>query len=177
MPTIGKILGGRKARAEGEIFEHMVERLARIQGLNCTNIPQGSKMVRGLGGMNRIAVKTPFDFVIGKAPHMLFIDTKSVGKGNFTYADLKEHQIHGLLNWERAGYAAGYLVWFRTPNRVQFFSATELFRMRPRESFTPDDGVHIGNVYTMDLRTILHPQATKGETDELRQNPAKGPRG
>ncbi len=158
-----RILAGKRAKAEGDSFEHFVEKHARISGINFVKVPMGARMVRGMGGMKMIPIRTPFDYVLAKLGVATFIDAKSTSEGTFKHVLVKEHQLQALLGLERAGFTAGYLVNFRKWNRIVFFSATQLSDLRMREGLKPEEGLCIGSLYTMDLKLILRPVATKGE--------------
>lgn len=159
IPNPKRVLGGAKAKQEGASFEHMVEKHCRIAGVNFVNIPMGAKMVRGMGGMKMIPVRTAFDYVLAKNGIATFIDAKSTSDGTFKFKLIKEHQLNSLLGLERAGFTAGYLVFFRLQNKVVFFSAKILSGLRLNSGLKPEDGLHIGGIYDMRIDSLMNSYA------------------
>lgn len=159
----------RHSKVEGNAWETVFEREVKISGFGKLDFPDGHNLIGGYKNARRcIPVKTPCDYVFGKLrpDGTLFaavIDTKTTAANTFTYSNITEHQMIELLSMERSGFCAGYIVYFRVPNRVVFYSAGKLSTVRPRESLSPDDGLDLGTVYSMRLDRLLdYRKATHG---------------
>ena len=159
MKSLAKVLGGKKAKSQGQSFENRFYDEAVFCGFKIMQIPMGARMIRGYGGRPKmIPVKTSFDFVLGKPNDknlVIFIDTKTIQAGNFTQSMIKEHQVNDLRDFESIGHIAGYCVYFRNKNKVVFFKASQLFELSRGESLTDEDGILLGDIFKIDARRLL----------------------
>lgn len=152
MPTIRRILAGRKAKAQGQIFENLFKNTAFRFGFHVFHIPMGAKQV---SANKMIRVLTPCDFILWHELGAAAIDVKSTSKSTFSYTDTTTHQLTDLLKVEFLGFMAGYVIHFRELNKISFISARRLTRLKARESVRPEDGILLGSMNNLSLRPIL----------------------
>jgi penicillin-binding protein-related factor A (putative recombinase) len=152
-----RLLFKRKQVHIGREFESIFHHRAEIDGWSVDRIADGCKTF-GKGKMFREA--QPYDFVGHKDGRYFFVDTKSWGQNRFHRSDVKEHQATALHGKESINGMAGYVVWFRSLDKVVFYSATKLLSIKFGEGLSPEDGISLGTLQTMDLRHF-------GETNGL----------
>jgi len=148
MPTIKKVIAGKKAKYSGIRFEEFLKSCAYKQKWEVIQIPSGC---RSLGRNKLIRVATPFDFVFAKQGKCLFIDAKSTTAKSFSKSMITPHQALSLSMVEKQGFYAGYIVNFSNLNKIVFFSARHLLETRINESLCYKQGVIIGDSKRIDL--------------------------
>lgn len=152
MPKISKILAGKKAKARGDIFENAFRAAAYRAYFKPIQIPMGAKFV---GKDRMIRVRTPFDFVLIHRKGTVFLDTKISLKKTFSYTQCTPHQVAELMEIERLGHLAGYVVYFSELNRIVFFHSHKLTRLQLGMSLRPEDGEDLGSLQTLNLINVL----------------------
>lgn len=153
---------GSRAKKMGNAFEDLFSFHCRRNGIKCVRIPDGCKTI----GPNKIIrVKTPFDYFITACGLSACIDTKTIAKGRFNYGLINYDQMRELLETEKS-VPSGYLIWFRDVDKVRFFTATELYKLRQGESYTHEEGLHIGNSSSLNPWRILNLNARLPLTGE-----------
>lgn len=155
MATIKKILGGYKARNNGEIFENALVRHSGASGVTALKIPSGCRWVKSKFGVMPKPMQTPFDFVLTRKSVAVFIDAKSVSSKSFTRSAIKPHQLLELLKKERDGFCAGYVVYFQEINSVIFFSAGLLSSLNRGKSLKPTDGKYMGTLQNLNVLCLF----------------------
>lgn len=149
--TTPRAKGRKSTKGIGNAFENILEIPAKRSGISVVKIPSGVKWV-----MRRaIPVKTPFDFMFCRDGVAVFLDAKSTSSSNFSKSMITDHQLSSLLELERQGFRAGYVVFFRGIDRVVFFSATQLNSLFPRESLKPGQGMDLGSALTLELLPLF----------------------
>lgn len=149
-------LRGKIAKDQGAGFEARLEFVCHRSGVLATRIPDGCKMIRTkLGAIIPKRVPTPFDFLLTKAGYTACIDCKTVESGNFSYSMLNEFQVRSLIGIYRSSISAGYIVWFRAPDKVIFFRASQLAALEPRESLKHEEGIMLGSSNDFSLYPVL----------------------
>jgi penicillin-binding protein-related factor A (putative recombinase) len=153
MPTIKRILAGRKAKARGDIFENTFRSAAHRAHFKCIQIPMGAKQV---ARNKMIRVRTPFDFVLIHRKGAVFLDTKITLKKSFSFSDCTPHQIKELMEIEKLGHLAGYVVYYSELNRIVFYHSYKLVRLQIGKSVKPEDGVSLGSLQDLSLVSVLN---------------------
>lgn len=115
-----------------------------------------------------IRISTPFDFIFIKGDKVIFTDSKTRKEGFFSHSMITHHQVRVLKEIEGHGHKAGYIVVFSTLSKIVFFSATQLWCLRPGESLKPDDGILLGNTACFRLGRLF---GLKEETRALYSGP------
>jgi len=140
----------KNSKAIGTSFENIFYKLCKIQGIAITRIPDGCRRV---SKFQIFQVKTPFDWVLSYCSKSAMIDTKTTQESTFPSSLIKDHQVSALLEHERAGVRAGYVIWFRTTQAVVFFPASVLWSWnKVKES--DKKPILLGNLNTVDLKKI-----------------------
>jgi len=155
--NLNNISRGAKAKAQGAAFENLFAMACRLSGLRVVRLPMGARPVPSrFGPPKLVPVRTPFDYIISKpASRIAFIDAKSISGDRLVYSFLTPHQVDVLFDLESDGHKAGYVVHFKSTDQVVFYSAGLLKALQRRESYKPEDGVLLGNVYRLDVRGFL----------------------
>lgn len=138
------VLMGAVARGNGQAFENLFFNQARSFGAFLAKLPSGCEWHWVRGRMMPTPVKTPFDFILVHRGRSCVLDAKFVSCGNFSYSDLTRHQVNSLFHFGKH-IVSGYVICFKEANRVQFINADMLYNLRPRESFSSEDGVYLGS--------------------------------
>jgi len=152
MATLRKIISGRKSKANGDRFEYELYKAALEQGFAAIKIPSGC---RSLGVNKLIRVQTPFDFIFTKDSKVIVADAKTTSANTFSKSQITLHQLHALLDQERHGIMAGYIVKFQRTERVIFYNASQLHTVNQGEGLNQNEGVDIGSVKKLNLGLIL----------------------
>jgi hypothetical protein len=113
---------GGKSKLLGDLFESMFKQISESQGCVVTKIPDGCRQV----GKKLIRVKTPFDWIVSYGSKTALIDTKTVQGESFTPSMIVNHQVDELSRHEALGTLAGYVVWFRKKEIVEYISSKAL---------------------------------------------------
>lgn len=151
MTSLNKIIQGKKAKRNGDLFEDEFHRSAIKHGFSVIKIPSGCKQV-SFGKI--IRVKSPFDFVITKSGMCAFIDTKTTNSNTFGKSKVKPHQLQALLDQENQGLLAGYLIHFQNTNLVYFFKASIIYN--EVKSLKQENGICIGALHAMSPEIIFN---------------------
>jgi len=165
MPTIRKVIAGKRAKVNGSNFENLLKFSAVKKMWTVTRIPDGCKQ---LGGRRLIRVRTPFDFVFTRWGCSIFVDAKTTRAKTFSRTQITPHQIFHLKEIEQDGFAAGYIVNFSTLNKTVFFSATVLGNLRHQSGLDPEQGIDIGTNEIVLLHLISLDQPLKEHLELLR---------
>lgn len=152
MPTIRRVLAGKKSKLNGQMFENLLESSAYRQGWEVIKIPDGCRQI-GQGKMIRIS--SPFDFVMVKKGHCLFIDAKSCIAKSFGNSMITPHQVLKLSRVQACGFLSGYICNFSSLNKVVFFPASQLYGLKHMESLKPEMGVMIGDRENINLNLLV----------------------
>jgi penicillin-binding protein-related factor A (putative recombinase) len=146
--------GGKVAQRNGNEFEQLIQNhssqkveVFRIEN-GCKNITQGRmcKLIR---------VKQPFDFILTGFGKTICLDAKSTEGSTFPYSSIDEDQLHELNRISKNIFRAGYLVFFRTANKIIFLTCEKLSQLKPRESLDIEDGLDIGTRWNLNLSKLF----------------------
>lgn len=152
------VIGGLEAKRNGEEFENLIKYNAKKSGVTITQIPSGCRWVNGV---RAVAVPTDFDFIAWKDGRAMAFDAKSTNGNTFTKSMVKQHQAVKLYEIEQnSNSTAGYLVWFKAHNVIVFFTATQLYNLKPRTSLKVTDGLRVGAAPTFDIGSLLYAKRT-----------------
>lgn len=147
-PSVRRSLGGVEARRQGKVFEQRLELYARAQKVEVVRLPDGCKQV---GPKGIVRVKSPFDFILGFNGSTAMIDTKSTGESTLTLKEMPAHQVNAMLKLAKHS-RAGFLVWFRRYDTVNFFDINTMIRLGKMRF---DSGQPIGPGTKFDLKKIF----------------------
>ena len=152
-------IGGKKAQSNGSRFESDVLIAAARREYKILDIPDGAKT---FGRGKIIRMKSPFDFVAAKIfsqfrERFLFFDAKTTEKKKFAAASINISQVENLSHFSLFKTAqTGYVVNFDAQGTVSFFTAEQLSRaFVHRTSLAPDDGLILGNRFTMNFDKVF----------------------
>lgn len=145
---------GAKSNSWGKSFEQIFLKMARMQGVAVTRIPDGC---RQLGNNRLIRVRSPFDWIVSYQNKTALLDTKTVDRDVFYGSECTEHQLSELSQHERLGAITGYVIWLRKVNSV-VFAPTHLLNQAFQEGskLTRDNPylVYLGTI-NFDVRLIF----------------------
>lgn len=148
------VIRGLEAKRNGEEFENLIKYNARKHGVVITQIPSGCRWV---SGVRAVAVPTDFDFIGWKNGRAIAFDAKSTNGNTFTKSMIKQHQAVKLYEIERdSNSMTGYLVWFKLKNEIVFFTASQLYNLKPRTSLKVTDGLRVGSAPTFDIGSLFN---------------------
>lgn len=148
-------LGGKKAKANGDQFEQIIQLPARRESVSVIKIPSGCRWVRGPGRTLAVPTKTPFDFVFIRDGVPVFFDAKSTTGKTFSASKVTPHQLFHMLRCHEAGARAGYIVYFQTLDRIVFFAVEKLNALTKGQSLKPEDGISLGSALTLTLLPLF----------------------
>lgn len=135
----------------GNRFEDDFEELVTLNGWRVTRIPDGCRRVSYKGRFKLVPVKSPFDFFATKAPGLSFYcDTKVCDGDTFPYSKINQNQIAELLEHEKNGHIAGYVVYFSSAGYYTFISAGTLSKVVPRASVHHSAAVNLDKEILID---------------------------
>ena len=150
---MNRVRGGKKAKSYGKAFELAVYEQCQREGLFPIWHPDGCETIARPPYL--IRTKMPFDFSILKDSKALFLDAKSFDKNTMSASDMAEHQVRILARAEEEGFAAGYLVYFRKPDKIVFFDAHVLLELGEKGgSIKWEDGLLCGHIQNFKIRLI-----------------------
>ncbi len=165
-------MGGKKAQEIGAGFEEIFCNLSRYQGFHVERIPDACKQI---SANKFIREKSPFDYILVKDfSFVAFIDCKTVEGRTFKHSRLVNHQLQSLRNIGRHG-LAGYIVWFRKPNIVNFFDWQKLTALCPGKSVSDSEGISLGKIEDFRLSRLIDEYRIKSNANGSTKN-KPGPR-
>lgn len=103
-----------------------------------------------------IAVDSELDFqLFHKDLGAAFVDTKSFGGDRFVYSEINEKQrdLANLLNFW--GIQAGFIVWWRDADVVEFFQGRYIFEKGEGSSFKIGEGELLGSGFDFALGNLF----------------------
>ena len=136
----------------GNNWESQFELLCRSEGIYVVPIPDGA---RWIAKGRPIAVRAPFDFMIFRHAKAAAIDTKTTAQKTFSHSYVDENQLKWLLEVEMSGVPAGYLVHFRKTDQIIFFPASVLFKLTPKDSLSPEEGIYCGSLGRSKIEVVF----------------------
>jgi hypothetical protein len=153
---------GRHAKKQGDLFERILETTAQFQQLNLIRVPNGGQYRKRGGVLKLEATTSPFDYVIqrkGFAP--LFFDAKtrlndSIGYADFMSKESTSRQVLTLIRAIEFGTMSGFVIWFRTCDKIVFVDALKIGKMEPRTSINAADGLLLGSSEKLNLGLLWH---------------------
>jgi hypothetical protein len=146
--------GGKLAKDVGKTFELLFEAHTRQRGMGFVKIPDGAYRIKTPYGIKLVACKTPFDYFICKNGQAACLDVKTVESNRFSYSHCDRNQLESLDSMG-SHVAAGYVIWFRTSDRVCFFSHIELNSLQRLSSLTDHGGLYLGSIDSFDPEKII----------------------
>lgn len=110
-----------------------------------------------MSGREMIRLKGNLDFTLVKDGKVGFFDTKTVEDDHFTYSRItaREHQLNLACSLNERGIKAGFIFYFRKPDKITFFSGQYIQRMGKGTRFLSSMGVPLGSLISMDLSALL----------------------
>lgn len=160
-----KTLPGRSVqdtnRIQGKFFEETFERFSRLQNFFPVKNRLSAQPI-GLGKWKPI--KSQLDYNIYKpGGQCAIIDCKSFDAGRFTYSQIDDKQLEKAVQFNRWKIPSGFVVWFRDPNLVSFFSGYEIERRGKRSQFVASSGKILGRLENFIIAPIFVPTVAPPE--------------
>lgn len=152
--NLNRHYGGRRAKISGDEFQTFLENHSN-QKIVVQRIPNGAEVKRCGKFLKTILVKSPYDFVIFSNGKTVACDAKSIQANTFPKSAIDNDQMMNLLKCENHVHRSGYLIYFRTENRICFFSATSLLDLKHRDSLKSNEGLFLGTRFTLDLGILF----------------------
>jgi hypothetical protein len=140
-------------RAQGKIFEDLFLNQARRLGFYAKKHELACRYV----GQGRLQpIKSDLDFkIIADDGRVGFFDCKSYGAEKFSFSEIDPQQMKLAYDYNAYKVPAGFVVWFRTPNAVVYFSGSSLVKKGSGCSFTTTDGQYLGRFERFNLKAIF----------------------
>lgn len=151
---------GAKSQAEGLGFEEEFKAFCNRQGFAWIKIPTGAKIYGSdrFGKPKYALTRSPFDFAIaGRLNDSLvaaYLDCKSINSDSFSSSLIDWDQVNDLEPFDRVGHPAGYLIYFRSVQKIVFIRAQKIIDIGTRESLKPIHGIDLGNLHTFNLHKL-----------------------
>lgn len=139
-------------KAIGNEFEMILRRRCLMTGVAITRIHDGCSTTGNNFIMRRQQI---CDFIVSWSGMSGLLDAKSCGDLRFNFSAITKHQVDEMLQHERAGIKAGYIILFRKIQKVIFFPASTLAGMQSRTSLGVDGGLLLGSTIDFDVRKIF----------------------
>lgn len=132
----------------------MFAKYARLQGLFVVKNDL-SCQITYCGGIR--LTHTELDFTVVSGGRVGFFDTKECKQRRFAYSALNKKQVERSSNFNRNGVPSGFVVWFRTQNRVELITGARLASVTPRTGIACGDGIYLGKIEDFDVKAVLNP--------------------
>lgn len=141
-------------KVEGSQFELLFQKTAKLQGFGVHKNKLSCDII-GPGAYR--PVKSELDWLLidpKDRGRVSYVDTKCFLDDHFVYSVIKQHQIDRAVWFNDFGVTAGFAVWFKSVNRVVFFSGKLIRFFGERNRFSHDQGVLLGAIHNFDIRRI-----------------------
>jgi len=107
------------------------------------------------GGQYKI-LKSNLDFTIINQDGVVgFFDAKSYENDHFTYSDIDQQQIQRAAEYNQWKVPSGFIVLFRSVNKICFFSGWELKFAGPRTRFDQTMGIYLGRLENFNMKLLF----------------------
>ncbi len=101
-------------------------------------------------------MKSNLDYtVIDKSGRTAFVDCKNYQNEFFTFSQINKRQIERAIKYEEFNLVSGFVCWFRSVNRIGFFSGTQVFKAGKGTRFSMSDAVDLGCLESLRLETLF----------------------
>lgn len=140
-------------REHGKFFEEAFFKQATSNGLFARKNMLSCKHT--WGGRVQI-LKSQLDFTLVNTKGSVgFFDCKNFIENKFYFSEIDDDQLKLSVVWLSWKVPSGFVVWFRSLNKVSFFSGNDIKSKGPGNSFQPTDGVVLGKIEGFDLKKLL----------------------
>ncbi len=148
-------------KINGQFFEETFERFARYQGF----LPLKNKLSAQPKGLGRWQpIKSQLDYNVYKVGgQCAIVDCKTFDEGRFTYSRIDDKQLEKSVQFNRWKIPSGFVVYFREPNLVSFFSGYEIERRGKRSEFVASTGKILGRLENFIIGPIFDPTIPQPE--------------
>lgn len=132
----------------GAGFEAYFFKCLSVKDWKVLRIPDGCRQI----GQNKIIrLKSPFDYLATKSGGKSFYcDCKTTIGESFPYSAINQEQVRDLLNIEKNGFVAGFVINFRQVDKYCFISAGELSEVVPGASVKARAAIDLGKEIDID---------------------------
>lgn len=139
----------------GKYFEDLFARFARAQGFHVVKNDLSCRITYQ-GGIQ--LTNTELDYtLIGPGGKVGFFDVKECAQSRFAYSKMNHRQVERASNFNRWGVPAGFVVWFRTQNRVELVTGFQVGSVGPGCSIGSGSGLFLGKLEAFDIECLLNP--------------------
>lgn len=151
---------GKRAQKEGRAFEEYFEMSCNRQGFGWIKIPVGARIYgrEASGRPKWKLVRAPFDYAIAGRldglPVAAYLDTKTIDSNRFAKSLIDFDQVNDLQRFWEQGHPAGYVIHFRSVHKIVYIDAEKLLKIGNFQSLTPEDGIDLGDLFTMDIKKL-----------------------
>lgn len=150
MKTLEK---NEKNRSNGKHWEDVLFKRAQMNGL----LPKRNYLTARFIFKNKYKImKSNLDLtIISPAGLVGFFDAKSFDKDYFTFSTINPDQVTTASEYNQWRVPSGFLVLFRTINKVVFFSGFEIKAGGPHFRFDHTMGLYLGRLENFDLKLLF----------------------
>ena len=126
-----------------------------MQGIACIRINDGCRRINGFKKI--IPVKQPFDWIMAFSSVAAAIDTKRQAKGmTFVASKIDPNQVSKMMELDRQGVIAGYVVYTMAINRLYFIPVSMLhLSLASGLSIRLIEQLDLGTLENSDLKRIF----------------------
>jgi penicillin-binding protein-related factor A (putative recombinase) len=142
-----------KNHEDGKTFE----KILKNQGMRCgLLVLKNNLSAKYIQGGRVLLEKSNLDFMIANQRGVVgFFDAKSFDGDSFKFSEISPHQLERAKLYNDYEIPAGFVVFFRELKKVFFYSGKAMITKGPNNSFSPEDGVLLGNLWQFNLSLIL----------------------
>lgn len=130
----------------------MFTQIARMNGIGVLRVPDGIKHT----GHGFMTVQSPCDFILAKHGKAALVDAKTTEASRFPASKVKAHQVNAMQAMTYHGLSGGYVIYFRTQNRVAFFPCHILTALPQDTGLGPEDGLDMGPIEQVDFAPVFN---------------------
>lgn len=142
-----------KNKEQGKIFEQLFQKQAQRSGLLALKNPLNCRI---LWKSKIQIIRSELDFkLINQKGDIGFFDCKSFEDDYFTFSELSGYQIERAVLYNYWHVPAGFVVYFRKPNAICYFSGISIKQKGPGSRFAKGDGLFLGRYENFDLKGLL----------------------
>lgn len=141
-------------RVEGKSFEEVFFLHAQYSGLLPTKNHLTAFYLPG-GRVKVVKSELDFRLIRREDGRVAYLDCKSFKDSFFVFSDLDEKQVERAILYNECNVPSGFVVYFRSVNRVAFFSGQDIAAKGPRARFDVSEGRFLGRIEKLDLKRIM----------------------
>jgi len=139
---------------QGKIFETLFFKQAQRLGITVIKNHQTCRIL--FKGRVQL-IKGELDFkLITQNVRVGYFDCKTYSENYFTYSEIDQAQLERSILYNELSVPSGFVVWFRSENKVMYYPGQLIQKFGPRSRFDCTNGITLGRFEQFNLNMLIN---------------------